>query len=375
MRAVALAARRRISPAGGKPPARCWRRMSHPGTSIGACGGEPDLFAGADGAAAGERAVPTAVPRPARIHRARRTRRLPQGRGPVRAALQAAVAPARRPRLLSRMTDDDVVPRPRHGEDRAARRATRWRRSCASAKSPTRRAPLFVAWFEPEHHIVERDRAVLRAALRLHALVDPDAARERPLGHATNSFRPRRLEGATRRARTRSRITGARITPASSTQRGSRSACDEKRNAGALLEEHARERAHCAAGARGRAARDADDRSRAGSGTAAGADHSRQDEEGGGRRSVQRQARGATRSRRCARRRWAAGAARCGRTRRRPCSAKVRAKADVDVRGRTAGRSGRPCGAGRSSARRASCSTRRWRKRASIARAPMSPTL
>ena len=33
----------------------------------------------------------------------------------------------------------------------------------------------FVAWFEPEHHIVEAGRAVLRQPLRRHAVVDPDA--------------------------------------------------------------------------------------------------------------------------------------------------------------------------------------------------------
>ena len=48
----------------------------------------------------------------------------------------------------------------------------------------TRRSgePLHVAWFEPEHHIVEADRAVLRAPLRQHALGDPHARALRALG-------------------------------------------------------------------------------------------------------------------------------------------------------------------------------------------------
>ena len=50
----------------------------------------------------------------------------------------------------------------------------------------------FVAWFEPEHHIVEAGRAVLRPPLRRHAVVDPDAGCLRALG------RPCRLDHAGR---------------------------------------------------------------------------------------------------------------------------------------------------------------------------------
>ena len=55
--------------------------------------------------------------------------------------------------------------------------------------------PLHVAWFEPEHHIVEAQRAVLRAPLRRHALGDPDARALRALG--------RRRAAASARARGR----------------------------------------------------------------------------------------------------------------------------------------------------------------------------
>ena len=48
----------------------------------------------------------------------------------------------------------------------------------------TEDGPLYIAWFEPTHHIARSCRAVLRAALRRDALVDPDAGDERATGTA-----------------------------------------------------------------------------------------------------------------------------------------------------------------------------------------------
>ena len=63
--------------------------------------------------------------------------------------------------------------------------------------------PLHIAWFEPDHHIVDAVRAVLRAPLRRHALVDPDAERSAALGRRAARIRPRRRRA--RRARRRRR--------------------------------------------------------------------------------------------------------------------------------------------------------------------------
>ena len=55
---------------------------------------------------------------------------------------------------------------PRHPQDARLRPLPRGR---------GRRGTRFVAWFEPEHHIVRARRRLLRPPLRQHALVDPDA--------------------------------------------------------------------------------------------------------------------------------------------------------------------------------------------------------
>ena len=332
------------------------------GRRSGAWAASADLFGGRRSAGtAAERAAcrRAAFARAARLHRARRTRRLP--RRPGRFALLYRLLWRLRDDhdLLSRTTDDDVFRAPRHGEDRAARAPQDEGVRALPRDRATRRGALFVAWFEPEHHIVELHRAVLRAALRQHALVDPDAAGQRPLG--------RRRACASVRAPSKADAPGGDAledhwrTYYASIFNPARLKVerDEERDADELLEEPARERAD-----RRRSVREAAQREMQMIAAEPTPEPRRAQiildrmKQGRGSKIRQKRRRGPQRARRrCARRRWAAVAARCGENATQTVFGEGPGERRFHVRRRTARRPGRSCGPGRSSAPRASCST------------------
>ena len=112
-------------------------------------------------------------------------------------------------------------PAQRDGEGGAPRQPQDARPSSASARSATRTGAHYVAWFEPEHHIVEADRALLRrAASPACAGRSSRPTCPRIWDRRRCIFDPGRAASRRRRPRTRWRMTGAPITPASSIRRG-----------------------------------------------------------------------------------------------------------------------------------------------------------
>ena len=109
---------------------------------------------------------------------------LPPRSGALRAALRAALAHhAWRARAARRSPSDPLVHRlQRDGEVGAARHAQDDRVRALPPASTDEGGERYVAWFEPEHHILRRVAAVLRRPLRRDALVDPHAARRAALG-------------------------------------------------------------------------------------------------------------------------------------------------------------------------------------------------
>ena len=88
----------------------------------------------------------------------------------------------------------------------------------------TEEGPRFVAWFEPDHHIVRAAAAFFVGRFATHALVDPDARALAPLGRRDPVRRPRRLQGGRAGRAIRSRRCGRPIMPRSSIRPASRSA-------------------------------------------------------------------------------------------------------------------------------------------------------
>ena len=137
------------------------------------------------------------------------TRRAARDPRPLRPALPPALAPgARAARCATTRSTPTACAREQHGAGGAARHAQDEGLRALPRRSSRRATatPLHVAWFEPEHHIVEADRAVLRAPLRQHALGDPDARAQRRTGTATRS----RFGPGARRARRAAAPTPAR---------------------------------------------------------------------------------------------------------------------------------------------------------------------
>ena len=82
-----------------------------------------------------------------------------------------------------------------------------------------RGAPLHVAWFEPEHHIVEATAPFFARRFTADALGDPDAGAQRPLGRRA-ALASARARGATRRRPPMpARSSGSPTTRASSIRR------------------------------------------------------------------------------------------------------------------------------------------------------------
>ena len=79
----------------------------------------------------------------------------------------------------------------------------------------------FVAWYEPEHHIVEATAEFFRAPLRRPALGDPDARAICLLGRQANYALAMAFRVPKHQATMRSKTYGARITRRLSIPRGS----------------------------------------------------------------------------------------------------------------------------------------------------------
>ena len=83
----------------------------------------------------------------------------------------------------------------------------------------TTAASTYVAWFEPEHHILRRVADFLRRPLRRDALVDPDAAGRAALGRQGTHVLGRRFQERCAAPATRWRTGGAPITARPSIRR------------------------------------------------------------------------------------------------------------------------------------------------------------
>ena len=190
----------------------------------------PDDFEGwrdaaRDLAEAGVRQAPSSgrskVPTPTCSGRRRRSRPLPSFpvprafvdlaetssaiRDPERFALLYAML--LRLKTNKRALDDAADPLVRRlptSPRRCVATSTRCTRSSASAIDDRRRHR-FVAFFEPEHHIVRARRGLLRQPLRQHALVDPDAGAVDPLGRRDADAKAPARPAPTHRRATRSR--------------------------------------------------------------------------------------------------------------------------------------------------------------------------
>ncbi len=126
-------------------------------------------------------------------------------------------------RALLEVASDPLVHRlDADGASGRAATCTRCTPSCASAQSTTDGGERFVAWFEPEHFILEADAPTSSstASARMR-LVDPDADRLAALGPRDARRRPAGAARAMRPTATRSRPAGAAITRAPSTRRAS----------------------------------------------------------------------------------------------------------------------------------------------------------
>ena len=141
---------------------------------------------------------------------------LPPRPGALRSALPccSGASPRASATLLEIAADPLVHRLARHAPRRCGATSTRCTPSCASAEVETDDGERFVAWFEPEHHILRRAAPFFVGRFAAHALVDPDAGGLDPLGRRGARLRGRRDARRTRPPPMRSRTGGGPTTRA-----------------------------------------------------------------------------------------------------------------------------------------------------------------
>ena len=165
------------------------------------------------------------------------------GARPVHPALHASYAP----RPCRRTASVGASHRPR-GATRPAPRSGRSPRHPQDARlrplprsGPNPKAPGYVAWFEPDHYIVEANAAILRAPLRHHGVVHPDPLPHAPTGTATEHQLHRRARtGPTCRTTTSWKPIGAPISAAIFNPGSAEDRRHDVRNATQILAQPAR---------------------------------------------------------------------------------------------------------------------------------------